>query len=293
MKKLIIFLVFWMVAFNLSADDLTFKPGDGHVSFYNYHTGETLNVAYRKNGKYDESALKKINHIFRSRSDNKEIEIDTALIELLDNIQDHFEAEVIELISGYRSPALNRALRRHGVNIAEESMHLEGRAADIHFNEITEEAVADYARGLKAGGVGYYPAWDFVHVDTGEIRKWDLPDKPGRLLMAFRKGSEWQILTDKDVYLKNEPIEMELINITRIPQKFADKLIIEKEYCGKWIRVKELESCRGQTLSSGDRCTDNVRTAFDGFGKYRIVIRGPKEHPYFETRSNEFYIKKM
>jgi len=267
--------------------------GDGRISLYNYHTGETLDVVYRTNGKYDAVALQKIDRIFRSRSDNKEYRIDVNLIELLDNIEDHFNAEVVELISGYRSPALNRALKKHGVNVAEESMHLEGKAADIHLNEVTEEAIAEYARSLKAGGVGYYPAWDFVHIDTGEVRKWDLPDKPGRLLMAFRKGSGWQILTDKDVYLKNEPVSAELTNIARTPKKFEESMIIQRERLGRWEDVKGLDLCKNENLPAGGKCAIDIKGAFDKFGKYRIVIKGPKGYKHLETRSNEFYIKKM
>jgi uncharacterized protein YcbK (DUF882 family) len=30
----------------------------------------------------------------------------------------------------------------------------------------------DLGLKLKAGGVGYYPKSDFVHLDTGNVRSW-------------------------------------------------------------------------------------------------------------------------
>jgi len=32
--------------------------------------------------------------------------------------------------------------------------------------------LADCARGLRRGGVGYYRESDFVHLDTGAFRTW-------------------------------------------------------------------------------------------------------------------------
>lgn len=276
----------------LLAPALAFS-GDGHIRFYNYHTGETLDTIYKHKGRYDAKALKDIEHIFRSRAENAEKQIDTGLIELLDDIQDHFGADTIELISGYRSPALNSALKKHGVNVAEESMHLEGKAADIHLNEVTEEAVAEYARTLKKGGVGYYPAWDFVHIDTGDVRNWNLPDRPGRLLMAFKKGRTWQIMTYKDIYLPKDNIELQIMNITRAAKTFNDKIVLQKEKDGKWSDVKDIDACDKEKLSAGKACSADIPFDAEGFGKYRLTIRSKNDPEHLSPLSNEFYFKKM
>lgn len=277
-----------LALFIISTSNVTsFAKGDGKLAFYNYHTEEALEVTYRTGEKYNKKGLEQIQRLFRSRSDEKEHLIDPMLIELLDNIQDHFNADCLELISGYRSPELNRQLKNSGANVAEESMHLEGKAADIHIDEVTEDAVADYARSLKAGGVGFYPAWDFVHVDTGDVRKWDLPDKPGRLLTAFRKGDKWQITTDKNIYFPKEEIPIETLNITRTPKTFNEKLILEHFIRGKWEKIADLNICAGTKLGAGKTCTDKWEPKNnEAFGKFRILIDG-------STRSNEFYRKKM
>lgn len=269
------------------------KKGDGKISFYNYHTHKTLDVTYRKGEKHNEAALKEINDFFKSRSDGQMKDIDINLIEVLDIIQDHFNADVIELISGYRSPALNSALKKRGANVAEESMHMEGKAADIHIDEATEEAVAEFARGLKKGGVGFYPALDFVHVDTGDVREWRLPDRPGRLLMAFLKGPRWQVMTGKNIYLPKEKIDFEVLNIARTGNTFNKKLELQRYKRGKWESYLDIESCTGKKFSAGSTCKGEIEVKEETpFGKFRIVI--PEEgYAHLNSLSNEFYRKRL
>jgi uncharacterized protein YcbK (DUF882 family) len=267
---------------------------DGRICLNNYHTGEILDVTYKVKGRYDDKAAAQIKDIFRSRSDDKEIDVDIKLIELLDDIQRHFGADCLELISGYRSPELNRQLKIHGANVAEESMHLEGKAADVHIDEATEEAVAEYARGKKLGGVGYYPAWDFVHIDTGEPRSWNLPDRAGRLLMAFRKSDKWQVFTDKDVYFPGEAVEIQIMNITRTKKVFAGRLVLQYFRRGEWSDVRALEECNGRPLSGGGICEIKFAPdTSDKRGKHRLIIIAPKGLSHLSAMSNEFYIKEM
>ena len=79
----------------------------------------------------------------------------------------------VEIISGYRSPATNERLRRRGGGgVASRSLHLEGRALDIRFTAVPLAELRDAALSLRAGGVGYYPRSNFVHIDTGRVRRW-------------------------------------------------------------------------------------------------------------------------
>ena len=81
------------------------------------------------------------------------------------------EAEVI-VISGYRSPATNASLRNGSSRVAKKSMHMEGKAIDFRLDGVKLSTVRDAALSLKAGGVGYYPRSNFVHIDTGAVRSW-------------------------------------------------------------------------------------------------------------------------
>ncbi len=78
-----------------------------------------------------------------------------------------------QVISGYRCPATNATLRgtRSG-GVAKHSLHMEGKAIDIRVGGVPLADLRDAARSARAGGVGYYPNEQFVHVDTGRIRQW-------------------------------------------------------------------------------------------------------------------------
>jgi uncharacterized protein YcbK (DUF882 family) len=77
-----------------------------------------------------------------------------------------------EIISGYRSPATNRKLRKHSKGVAKSSLHMVGRAIDIRLPGCSLANLRKAAASMKGGGVGYYPQSDFIHVDTGRVRYW-------------------------------------------------------------------------------------------------------------------------
>ncbi|MBI2341379.1 MAG: DUF882 domain-containing protein [Deltaproteobacteria bacterium] len=146
--------------------------GDGILTIYNVHTHEFASIKYKDNaGNYLNSGIDEINNILRCRLTGIEKEMSLKLIELVDDIEDHFGKGYIEVISGYRSPVLNSGLRRAGHKVALKSLHMEGLAMDIKIPGVSFSAIRNYAKSLKAGGVGYYPN-QFVHVDTGRVRYW-------------------------------------------------------------------------------------------------------------------------
>jgi uncharacterized protein YcbK (DUF882 family) len=77
-----------------------------------------------------------------------------------------------EVISGYRSPATNAMLHATGHAVSEHSLHMQGRAIDMRLRGYNLAAVRDLALAAKRGGVGYYPRSNFIHIDTGRVRKW-------------------------------------------------------------------------------------------------------------------------
>ena len=150
-----------------------FTPTDRSLSFYNLHTDEYLRVCYYRNGAYDPGALGKINHILRDHRTDQLKRIDPALLDLLHRICGALEtAAVLQVISGYRSPSSNRMLLVNGHRVAARSLHLQGRAVDFRLADRTIDHIRQAAVRLRAGGVGYYPQEDFVHLDTGRFRCW-------------------------------------------------------------------------------------------------------------------------
>jgi len=147
--------------------------GDGELHLYNLKTKEQLQVTYRDSeGTYDHAVLSELNRLLRCSWDNQTTLIDLELVELLDDIEDHFGAERLDIVSGYRSPAYNEHLAALGRNVAKQSFHMKGLASDIQLPGIPVAALHDYVRELRLGGVGYYPDDGFVHVDVGPVRSW-------------------------------------------------------------------------------------------------------------------------
>jgi uncharacterized protein YcbK (DUF882 family) len=77
-----------------------------------------------------------------------------------------------QLISGYRSPATNAKLRNASSGVAKRSLHMRGKAVDIRLPGVELKHLRQAALSLRAGGVGYYPKSNFIHVDTGRPRFW-------------------------------------------------------------------------------------------------------------------------
>ncbi len=97
---------------------------------------------------------------------------DTRLALVLAAAAIHFRSTRVEVVSGYRSPKYNLMLRKKGHQVARESQHMQGTAVDFRVRGVTTEALREFVRSLRMGGVGYYPRTHFVHADTGKVRFW-------------------------------------------------------------------------------------------------------------------------
>lgn len=143
------------------------------LSFECLNTGEKLKVDYWADGKYIPDALATINHLLRDFRTGDVHAIEPALLDLLNAINTKMENKAtIEVISGYRSPATNAKLHEHSNGVAKRSLHMEGKAMDIRMGNKPLKDLHNAALKLKAGGVGFYPQSNFVHVDVGKVRSW-------------------------------------------------------------------------------------------------------------------------
>ena len=143
------------------------------LTFYNTHTDERLDVDFFQNGQYDTAALTKINAILRDHRSDEIKAIDVKLLELLHAISTKTKSQAaLHVISGYRSPATNKLLRKKSKGVASKSMHMLGKAIDFRIPGFSTRQLKHVARKMKGGGVGYYSKSDFVHVDTGRVRYW-------------------------------------------------------------------------------------------------------------------------
>jgi len=143
------------------------------LAFYNVHTGESLKTVYYEDGHYVPGALHEVNYFFRDFRANEIKPIDTQLLDVLYDIRGELGTNrPFNLVSGYRSAATNAWLASFSEGVARHSMHVEGKASDVHVPGVQLADLQRAALMLGAGGVGYYPRAGFVHVDTGRVRRW-------------------------------------------------------------------------------------------------------------------------
>ncbi|MGB5804643.1 MAG: DUF882 domain-containing protein [Vibrio anguillarum] len=143
------------------------------LSMNNLHTGETLETCYFNGVRYVRSELDRLNHICRDFRRNEVHPMDKNLFDQISKIQSLLGTQAeVQIISGYRSPATNEMLRTHSSGVAKKSFHMLGQAIDFRLDGVQLSQVREAAIELGAGGVGYYPSSDFVHIDTGPIRHW-------------------------------------------------------------------------------------------------------------------------
>jgi len=145
------------------------------LSFHHTHSNEDLTVTFKRDGRYDEEALKKINYFLRDWRSQDQTTMDRHLFDILWEVyRDVDGKKPIQIISAYRSPATNSMLRRRSSGVARFSQHMLGHAMDFYIPEVPLEQIRAAGLRLQRGGVGFYPTSGspFVHLDTGSIRHW-------------------------------------------------------------------------------------------------------------------------
>ncbi len=149
------------------------NSGTRSLGFVNTHTNEKILATYWRDGVYDKGALKDINYVLRDHRTGEIARMDPQLLDLLVELHRRSGSrKAFQIISAYRSPKTNAMLAANSGGVAKRSMHTEAKAVDIRLYDVKLADLRDTAIGMKAGGVGYYGKSDFVHVDTGRVRRW-------------------------------------------------------------------------------------------------------------------------
>jgi uncharacterized protein YcbK (DUF882 family) len=168
------------------------------ISLHHIHTGEDLTVTFKRNGRYDDEALKQVNHVLRDWRRNEETTMDPHLLDVVWEVYRDVNAKgPIQVVCGYRAPATNAMLRRRSNGVAEHSQHMLGRAMDFFIPGVPLETQREAGLRLQRGGVGYYPSSGspFIHLDVGSVRHW-----PGmtraQLVKVFPDGRTVHVPSD-------------------------------------------------------------------------------------------------
>ena len=143
------------------------------VELVHTHTHEQLSLTVPASGAHASDGLAALNRFLRDHRTGDIHPIDPGLLDILADLHAAVGAPgAYHVISGYRSPRTNAVLRERSRGVAAGSLHVEGRAIDVRLEGVDCFLLRDAAIGLRRGGVGYYAASDFVHLDTGRFRTW-------------------------------------------------------------------------------------------------------------------------
>ena len=143
------------------------------VNLRNQRTGEALNTIYWVEGQYIKPALEEINYFMRDwrqnatrNMDRRNVDLMAATLNLLDT------DEPFLVLSGYRTSRTNNMLRFKSRNVAKQSYHVKGMAADLRLGSRSVKQIARAGVSCRSGGVGKYYRSNFVHLDCGPVRSW-------------------------------------------------------------------------------------------------------------------------
>jgi uncharacterized protein YcbK (DUF882 family) len=191
------------VALLIGSHSLQNAVADGEtrtLSLRHAHTGEALTITYKRDGRYDEAALEKLNWLLRDWRREQQAQMDPHLFDVIWEVYREVGAkETIEVVCGYRSPETNSMLRhrsRH-TGVAQFSQHMLGRAMDFYIPGVALEDIRVAGLRLQRGGVGFYPTSGspFVHLDTGNVRHWPRMTHD-QLVRVFPDGKTVHIPSD-------------------------------------------------------------------------------------------------
>lgn len=145
-----------------------------YLLFHSPNTGETIRQVYwtPREG-YIRESLKEISWALRDYHNDQVKQFDPNVLDQLYAMQLQLGlGRPVHIISGYRSPSTNWMLCERSRGVARNSYHIQAMALDIRVPGNRVWDVCQAARSLGAGGVGYYPGANFVHIDSGPVRYW-------------------------------------------------------------------------------------------------------------------------
>ncbi|MFA5812668.1 MAG: DUF882 domain-containing protein [bacterium] len=209
-----------------------FYSGDGTINITSARGGASFTGRYRKpDGTYDPAAMRRISAVFGARYGDPLSTISPRLIEFLDYIQDHYNPKArISISSGFRSPEYNTSLRNNGKLAAKASLHQYGMAVDMSLAGVSSDAIWEFVKNLGFGGAGFYHG-KLVHVDVGPARSWDEATS-GVGTDISEENKLITMVTDKDIYLPGEQIEMRFIRMTAFPIGVMPSFTLERADAG-------------------------------------------------------------
>lgn len=156
---------------------------DHHLRLFHTHTGERIDIVYRRGDTYLPDAIARLDFFLRDFRTGDVRHFDPRLYDILEDLTTsvHRPGAEIDIVCGLRSPWTNEFLRAHTTGVAKNSLHIQAEAIDLRIPGVNTLKLREAALALHRGGVGYYPHSDFIHVDIGRVRQWCFDCPPSLL----------------------------------------------------------------------------------------------------------------
>jgi uncharacterized protein YcbK (DUF882 family) len=231
-----------------SVHDATALNETRTLSFHHTHSDEDITVTFKREGRYDEEALKQLNHYLRDWRTQDQTVMDRHLFDILWEVYRDVDAKKpIQIVSSYRSPATNAMLRRRSTGVARFSQHMLGHAMDFFIPDVPLEQIRFAGLRLQRGGVGFYPTSGspFVHLDTGSIRHWPRMTHD-QLARVFPDGRTVHVPTD------GKPLGGYQLALADIEKRDGDDSALTKTKPSMWTALFKGKSNDDDDESGGD-----------------------------------------
>jgi uncharacterized protein YcbK (DUF882 family) len=142
------------------------------IALKNVHTEEAIEAIYYDAGGYVPDALAAVDQVLRDFRTGEVHPIAPRLLDILVDLKAATGSTTpFQVISGYRSSQTNAILREQSAEVAQRSLHMDGKAIDLYLDDVELDHLGAAALDLSRGGVGFYPT-GFVHIDVGPVRHW-------------------------------------------------------------------------------------------------------------------------
>nr|WP_246102401.1 DUF882 domain-containing protein [Methylobacterium terricola] len=164
-----------MVASTSDTQDAVANGDTRTIAIFHEHTKESAAITFKRDGRYDRAALEQLNWLLRDWRLDEPTKMDPRLFDVVWEAHRAVGSQdAIHVVSAYRSPKTNAALRRRSRAVAEHSQHMLGKAMDFYLADVSIDQIRAIGMQMQRGGVGWYPQANspFVHLDVGSVRSW-------------------------------------------------------------------------------------------------------------------------
>jgi uncharacterized protein YcbK (DUF882 family) len=245
------------------------------LSFHHTHSNEDLTVTFKRDGRYDEEALRQLNHYLRDWRTQDQTTMDRHLFDIIWEVyRDVDGKKPIQIISAYRSPATNAMLHRRSSGVARFSQHMLGHAMDFFIPDVPLEQIRYAGLRLQRGGVGFYPesGSPFVHLDTGSIRHWPRMNHD-QLARVFPNGRTVHVPSD------GTPLSGYQLARADIEKRDGDDRAMTKGRPSLWAALFKTRSKDDEDDSAGASAPGLVQVADATPAKSADAVPVPRAKP--------------